>query len=142
MAADNPLGSGQTNAGALELIDMMETLENSEEFVSVCHIETDAVVADEKDRVIVMQERTELDYGPGTRATKLDSIGEEIGKDLLDEVRIALDGGQRMNPPFDGACSSFGLKRGEECFDNRSERSRPAHQLMPGEPGQFEQIVH
>ena len=113
----------------------METLKNAEKPVGIGHIETDAVVANEKDYPIVAGKGADFDDGPRTRATELDCIGEETGKELFDELGVAVDGGQWLDAPFDSASFGVSFEAGHYGLNERSQRSGLEFQLVPGELG-------
>ena len=107
MTAHNALGSGEADAGAFELIGMVEALEDAKKFVGVCHIETDAVVTDEKNDFSVVVAATNFNDSLGPHASELESIGQQRGKDLFDKDRVALNSRQRMDSPLNGTAFGF-----------------------------------
>ena len=137
VAGDNPLGNGQADARALEGIGLMETLEDAEKSVSVGHIETDAVVADEEDDAVAAAKGADFDDGLRTRAAELDCIGEETGEELFEEFGIALDGWQWMDAPFDGAFCRVGFEASQHRLNEWSQRRGLEFEFVPGEPGEF-----
>ena len=71
----------------------VQTLKHAEEFVGILDVEADAVVAHEDDRRSVLILFSDFDDGLITRPCELDSIREQVLKDLLDQSGIALHEG-------------------------------------------------
>lgn len=58
---NDPLHSGQADAGSGVLFDIMQPFERDEEIGSVLHIETDAVIPDIEGRIPILLQPAELD---------------------------------------------------------------------------------
>jgi hypothetical protein len=54
MAADDTLDIGQSNAGAFELVGVVQPLKNAKQLIGVLHIEAHAIIADKKDLFAVV----------------------------------------------------------------------------------------
>src|SRR4051794_23729648 len=81
--ADDAIDSGEADAGAFELVGTVETLENTEKFIGVFHVETNTVIANEDCGVPVELDGTDFDNGDATGAGVFDSVGQQIGEDLF-----------------------------------------------------------
>src|SRR3712207_4752872 len=76
-ANDTPDG-GQPDAGALELLHVVQPLEHAKELVYVLHLESDAVVSDKEYGLVPDAFSTYLYYGLLAGARVLDGVGEEV----------------------------------------------------------------
>lgn len=122
VAFDDALDDRQADAGAFKFLGAVQALEDAEQFVGVFHIETDAVVADENDGFIVHGAQADFNDGGFARPAVFDGIGKQVGKDLFEKARIAIDGGQFGNAPFDIAPLGFAPQFGDDLVDNGIQR--------------------
>ncbi len=106
MLLNDALHRGQADARTFELLRAVQPLEDSEQFVDILHVETDAVVSDHEDwlpifffvadfddRVRWRRGRPRLCLSIGARTRELERIGQQVLKDLLDQNGITLDHG-------------------------------------------------
>src|SRR5262249_41617385 len=92
----------QADPGALEFIFAVQTLEHTEQFVRVLHVESDAVIFDEdRDLVLVLLMHTDADHRFLAQARVLDGVGKEVDHGETKKVGIAGDCGQRRDLPPD-----------------------------------------
>ena len=91
MAMNNPTNVGEPNTGSFKLIDSVQSLKYSKQFGGVLHVESHAIVADEKNdlgRAGVLH--TDLNRRDRPGARKLHGICDQVHKDLSEHGRIAL----------------------------------------------------
>ena len=58
MSMDNPLNGSQPDAGAFKRLRRVETLEYTEQFIYIFHIESDSIVSNEHHYLIALLVRT------------------------------------------------------------------------------------
>src|SRR6266478_3340461 len=95
VSSHNSFYRRQSDACAFEVLGPMQPLKNAEQFVGILHVEADSIVSDKDSRATVFVERADLDDRPIAREGVLDGVGQQIGKDLSHQTRIALDCRQR-----------------------------------------------
>ena len=82
---DDALNDSQTYSRPLVVLGPMQTLEDAEEFVSVAHVEANAVVLDEIDVSAVVALAADFDDGRFALAGVLEGVGKQIDPDLLEQ---------------------------------------------------------
>jgi hypothetical protein len=85
---DDPLDGGESDPGAGELRGGVESLEGSEELVSVRHVEADAVVANVIHEAIALPPSAELDSRRRLSARELPGIPEQVFEQDAQKVRV------------------------------------------------------
>src|SRR5574341_160874 len=90
MAMNNALHNRQAYTGPFILFGPVQALEHPEQFVHVGHIETGAVVLDKIDVFFLVLLAAHFDDGHGALLGKLERVGEQVDKDLLEQDRVAL----------------------------------------------------
>src|SRR6266700_3920510 len=61
MAENNALDYGEANAGAFEFILVVQSLQNTKQFVRVLHIETDSIITHKNDVFLSVRARADFD---------------------------------------------------------------------------------
>src|SRR5512135_2588103 len=79
MPPDDAANIGKTDACAFKFAHCVKPLKNAEELVDVCHIETDAIIADEDHRShSIIHRAADLDLRDRPRTGELQSIGNQV----------------------------------------------------------------
>src|SRR5579883_2610226 len=91
---NDALHGSQSDAGAFKVFPPMQTLEHTEELVSVFQTESHAVVPDEQHRLSTYPYLSNLNHRMLARTGELDCVRQEVSKNLTDKRRITVDGRQ------------------------------------------------
>src|SRR5437588_2954135 len=78
MPIDDALNSRQANSCALEFIGSVKALERAEQLVGKSHLETSAIIADEKDCLTVSWLTPEIDLGCFALRGKFPGVAQQI----------------------------------------------------------------
>src|SRR2546422_4507692 len=91
MPVNDALHNRETDSCSFIVLGAMEPLEDSKEFPHVLHVEPDSVVFYDIHRLATVRLGAYFDARLFSRARELQGVGEEVGKDLLQErwVRLA-----------------------------------------------------
>ena len=99
MNLHNPFDDGEPHTGAFRL--RIELVEEAEDVFVVTGIDSDAVVADEEQRVDAAVFDTDLDAGRRIGCCVLGGVIDEVLEDLDDPLPVAVDErevGRRLSP--------------------------------------------
>src|ERR1700733_15283128 len=120
----------------------MQALENAEQFVFVLHVEADTVVGNADDHLPVYQLLTDLDDGAVAGSGELESVGQQVLKNLLDQDGIALRRRQLRYLPGHGSAFSFRLQQGYNVLDQEIQPRGLEMESVTAAPRQIQQLIH
>jgi len=79
MSMYNPLNGSQPDAGAFKRLRRVETLEYTEQFIYIFHIESDSIVSNENDYLILFSAHASyFDLGLRARACEFYRVRNQI----------------------------------------------------------------
>src|SRR5439155_6637748 len=90
MPADDALHICQTNAGALELLRLVQALENAKKFARILHIEADSVIANEDDLFhVALWLTANFNLRARTRSAVFQGVGDQVHHHLPQQRGIS-----------------------------------------------------
>ena len=106
--------------------------------LSLYFIEAHAIVANEDHALTLLLKKSDLDNGalPGT--CELESVGNQVLKNLLNQNRIAWRGRKAGNFPGHRPSGGIGLQQDDDFFDQRIQRHALNCESMTANPAQIQ----
>src|SRR5919204_3739821 len=92
VAVDDALHDREAHSSAGIVLGTVQPLEHPKEFVGVTHVEADAVVAHKVDRLPALLAPPHDDAGHVSADSKLEGVGQQVDKDLLEQGGVGLAG--------------------------------------------------
>ncbi len=89
VAMDDALRNGKPDAGALEFLGRVQTLENAEKLVGIGHVETAAVVVYRVDQLSLLPTTFHLDEGLLLFARVFEDVRKQVDENLLKQGDVA-----------------------------------------------------
>src|SRR5262249_37882046 len=140
---DDALYICQADSRPLEVPGAVQALEDAEEFARVPHVESNAVVAHETDRLAFARApAADLDLGRAAGGGKSDRLREQVDHNRPQPLPVALDHGQLADAPDDLAPFDFGLQFLQRLFRQLFEVDRLAAHLNSPQPREDQQAVN
>src|SRR4051812_6262810 len=131
----------EPNAGALELRAGVQPLKNAEQLVRVACVEADAVIAHEKDMLLGVLTRPDLDLGAGSCTGELECVVEQAREDLPQHRGVTLHFRQCADMPPHIASVQCGGQRLAYLFHERGQVDDAAVDFHPADTRKAQQIV-
>src|SRR5262245_3824479 len=132
---DDALYVCQSDARSLEVSGAVQALKDPKEFARVPHVESDAVVAHETDRLAFPRApASDLDLGGTAVARKFDRVRQQVDHDRAQHLAVALDHGQLADAPDDLAPFDFRLQFLQRLIRQLCEADRLAAHLHSPQP--------
>src|SRR5512133_1204317 len=91
MTVDDPLHCCQANTGPLKFAVFMESMKRCKDLVRILHIKTDAVVADEIDRLAIRIFHAEMNPDILCFGAVLEGIAEQIVQDNSEQLLFCIN---------------------------------------------------
>src|SRR2546425_11250048 len=110
MPVNDALHNRETDSRSFVLLGAMEPLEDSKEFPHILHVEADSVVFDDIHGLAIVRLGAHFNARLFSRARELEGVGEEVGKDLLQERGVRLAHRQIINRDLDRAALTVTLQ--------------------------------
>jgi hypothetical protein len=87
---DDALHDGKTNAGTLEVLCPMQSLENAEKLRGVTHVEADPVIPHPVYALTILKRITDAHQGVVPLLTVLNTVADQIDQHLAQEYRVTI----------------------------------------------------
>src|SRR4030095_3170644 len=140
---DDALYVCQADSRALEVLGAVQALEDAEEFARVPHVESNAVVAHETDRLAFARApAADLDLRRAAETRKFDRVREQVNHHCTQHLAVALDHWQLADAPDDLAPFDFGLQFLQRLFRQLFEVDRLEAHLRSPQPREDQHAVN
>ena len=107
---------GEADPGSFKLLGSVQTLEDAKQSIDIFHVETDAIIANINNILIVHVIRSDYYFGPIIRTGIFECIPKYILKHLLDQVDIVPHFAKFSNVPFNFSLVGLGVLAGHDLF--------------------------
>ena len=143
MAENNALNVGEANAGAFEFIVVVQSLENTKQFVRVLHIETDSIITHKNDVFLSVRARADFDARRlrRYRHSGFDQTPMRNGRAPCDGILCSIEGYFMASPERITVCSTGMREKGDDYSVARSLAQR-AKSLSGSPHCRFTFLVH
>jgi len=113
--------TGQADAGAFELLLVVETVEDAEKLVVVLHVKAGPVVPDKDNILSSLPDVTDLDLRGGSMGAVFDGVRYQVCEYAAQHARIASHRGEGAPAPVDDGGFHLGLEVSQNLVDERVE---------------------
>src|ERR1700716_74613 len=119
MLLNDPMHTGQADAGAFTVVGTMPALKYAKQLIGILHVEAHSGVANEDDcGAAFLLDGSYLDDRMCAWARVLQRVGQQVLKDLSQQVPVALERWQGRDSPFHIAPLVFRLEKRDHFIDN------------------------
>src|SRR5262245_53624518 len=142
MALNDALGNREADPGALKLVRTVKPLEDAEELLSELHVETDAVIPNEKAQFVLVLAATHFNERLVPLHRKFESVGQQVDENLFEQRWITQTIGQvaylKLNAP---GAQPF-AKLADDLLNELSNPYGLLRERLPAESRETEQVFH